>query len=86
MTEVDVVPPKTRNRPPSTAPGASARAGGPAAPAVQVATFHSHVSDRPAPVESKPQNMTTLPVPVSEAQYVSTLVSAAVQSLQLLHA
>src|ERR1039457_3859631 len=45
VTEVDVVPPKTRNRPPSTAPGASARAGGPAAPAVQVAPFHSHVSD-----------------------------------------
>jgi hypothetical protein len=49
--------------------------------------FQIHVSARPAPVLcTNPPKRTALPVPVSDAQYVSTLVRAVVQLPQALHA
>src|SRR5271157_6150503 len=79
VTLVSLVPPKRTSCPPRVAPSASPLAEGPVeGPAVHVDPFQSHVSARPVALVEKPPKRTALPVPVSDAQYVSTPVRARV--------
>jgi hypothetical protein len=80
VTVVSLVPPKTTSCPPREAPSESALAVGPVVgPAVHEDPFQIHVSARPVPAWANPPKRTAFPVPVSDAQYVSTLVRAAAQ-------